>query len=149
MLKPANMQTCFGSADWPLCLPPSLPHIVAINSQPLLCISLLALLLLPLSLSCSSKRPLTEVRENYRAIVQTDLENAVSKTPILFIHVHVYTTVYFTTLHTVEIYFYCHAARVKGRKWQLEGSMPSQSQNRIRTNFSSEMSSLKEEMEIL
>lgn len=42
--------------------------------MPLLCISLLALLLLPLSLSCDSKRPPEEVRDDYMAIVQTDLD---------------------------------------------------------------------------
>ncbi|XP_068160245.1 uncharacterized protein [Antennarius striatus] len=42
--------------------------------QPLLRFSFLALLLLPPSLSCESKRPL-EIRNKYLAIVQTDLEN--------------------------------------------------------------------------
>ncbi|CAJ1082385.1 interleukin-7 [Xyrichtys novacula] len=39
--------------------------------MPLLCIRLLALLLLPLSQSCESQRPPTEVRDDYMAIVQT------------------------------------------------------------------------------
>lgn len=44
--------------------------------MPLLCIRLLALLLLPLSLSCDSKRHPKEVGDDYRLIVQTDLNNA-------------------------------------------------------------------------
>uniref|UniRef100_A0A4W6D0R6 Interleukin-7 n=1 Tax=Lates calcarifer TaxID=8187 RepID=A0A4W6D0R6_LATCA len=43
--------------------------------MPLLCISLFALLLLPLSLSCGSKRPPEEVSNDYMVIVQTDLKN--------------------------------------------------------------------------
>ncbi|XP_056290682.1 uncharacterized protein LOC130206652 [Pseudoliparis swirei] len=46
------------------------------GGKPLLCISLLALLLLPLSLSCYSKRPHQEVRDDYRVIVQIDISNA-------------------------------------------------------------------------
>uniref|UniRef100_A0A8C2XDH4 Interleukin-7 n=1 Tax=Cyclopterus lumpus TaxID=8103 RepID=A0A8C2XDH4_CYCLU len=44
--------------------------------MPLLCISLLALLLLPLSRSCDSKRPHQEVRDDYSIIIQTDITNA-------------------------------------------------------------------------
>ncbi|TMS09157.1 hypothetical protein E3U43_014704 [Larimichthys crocea] len=43
--------------------------------MPLLCISLLALLLLPLSLSCGNKRSQEDVRNDYMAIVKTRLEN--------------------------------------------------------------------------
>uniref|UniRef100_A0A3Q3NIV4 Interleukin-7 n=1 Tax=Mastacembelus armatus TaxID=205130 RepID=A0A3Q3NIV4_9TELE len=43
--------------------------------MPLLCLSLLALLLLPLCLSCDSKRPPEEVRIDYIVIIQTDLDN--------------------------------------------------------------------------
>uniref|UniRef100_A0A8C9XXX3 Interleukin-7 n=1 Tax=Sander lucioperca TaxID=283035 RepID=A0A8C9XXX3_SANLU len=43
--------------------------------MPLLCISLLALLLLPLSLSCDSKRPLKEVRDDW-LFVETHLNDA-------------------------------------------------------------------------
>uniref|UniRef100_A0A665V2A9 Interleukin-7 n=1 Tax=Echeneis naucrates TaxID=173247 RepID=A0A665V2A9_ECHNA len=43
--------------------------------MPLLCISLLALLLLPLSLSCSSTRPLEEVQRDYMEIVRIELDN--------------------------------------------------------------------------
>nr|AMQ81674.1 interleukin-7 [Trachinotus ovatus] len=43
--------------------------------MPLLCISLLALLLLPLSLSCVSKRPPAEVRKDYMEIVEIELDN--------------------------------------------------------------------------
>lgn len=57
---------------------------LTINSQPLLCISLLALLLLPLSLSCYSKRPHQEVRDDYRVIVQIDISNAVRNQFFLF-----------------------------------------------------------------
>ncbi|KAG7525791.1 hypothetical protein JOB18_031851 [Solea senegalensis] len=47
--------------------------------MPLLCISLLALLLLPPTLSCGSKRPHEEIRNDYMAIVQTDLNNTREK----------------------------------------------------------------------
>uniref|UniRef100_A0A3B4XF29 Interleukin-7 n=1 Tax=Seriola lalandi dorsalis TaxID=1841481 RepID=A0A3B4XF29_SERLL len=47
------------------------------NPSPLFCISLFALLLLPLSLSCDSIRPPEEVRNDYRGIVQIELDNAV------------------------------------------------------------------------
>lgn len=43
--------------------------------MPLLCISLLALLLLPPSLSCVSKRPAKEIRDDYMGIVQVDLDH--------------------------------------------------------------------------
>uniref|UniRef100_A0A3B4TJW4 Interleukin-7 n=1 Tax=Seriola dumerili TaxID=41447 RepID=A0A3B4TJW4_SERDU len=43
--------------------------------MPLFCISLFALLLLPLSLSCDSIRPPEEVRNDYREIVQIELDN--------------------------------------------------------------------------
>uniref|UniRef100_A0A3Q3IUG2 Interleukin-7 n=1 Tax=Monopterus albus TaxID=43700 RepID=A0A3Q3IUG2_MONAL len=43
--------------------------------MPLLCISLFALLLLPLSLSCNSKRPHEEVRNYYMVFVKTYLDN--------------------------------------------------------------------------
>lgn len=43
--------------------------------MPLLCISLLVLLHLPQSLCCSSQRSLTEIREDYMAILRTDLNN--------------------------------------------------------------------------
>ncbi|KAF1372891.1 hypothetical protein PFLUV_G00254590 [Perca fluviatilis] len=43
--------------------------------MPLLCISLLALLLLPLSLSCVSKRPLKEVGDHW-LLVETDINDA-------------------------------------------------------------------------
>lgn len=43
--------------------------------MPLLCISLLALLLLPLSLSCDTKRSPEEVSSDFMATVQTDLDN--------------------------------------------------------------------------
>ncbi|XP_051266956.1 uncharacterized protein LOC127369524 isoform X2 [Dicentrarchus labrax] len=46
--------------------------------MPLLCISLLFLLLLPLSLSCDRKRPPTEVKNDY-AIVQIYLQDAKGK----------------------------------------------------------------------
>ncbi|XP_074550168.1 uncharacterized protein LOC141807851 [Halichoeres trimaculatus] len=45
------------------------------SSQPLLCISLLALLLLPLSLPCDNQRSPTEVSEAYSAIIKTLLSN--------------------------------------------------------------------------
>uniref|UniRef100_A0A3Q3VU44 Interleukin-7 n=1 Tax=Mola mola TaxID=94237 RepID=A0A3Q3VU44_MOLML len=61
--------------------------------QPLLRISLLALLL-PLSLSCDSKNPLTDVAENYKTIVQTDLERSVSNS--------IYFSISFTILHKME-----------------------------------------------
>lgn len=57
-----------------LCLPLSLPQTLIL--QPLLCISLLVLLLLPPSLSCNTK-PLREVAENYASIVKIDLDIAV------------------------------------------------------------------------
>ncbi|KAM8822763.1 uncharacterized protein AB9W97_005012 isoform 2-T2 [Spinachia spinachia] len=44
--------------------------------MPLLCISLLVLLLLPLSLSCDSKRPPKELQEDYKMIVETDINKA-------------------------------------------------------------------------
>lgn len=44
--------------------------------MPLLCISLLALFLLPLTLSCDSRRSLQEVERQYSSIVQTDLGKA-------------------------------------------------------------------------
>uniref|UniRef100_A0A3Q2Z3B4 Interleukin-7 n=1 Tax=Hippocampus comes TaxID=109280 RepID=A0A3Q2Z3B4_HIPCM len=49
----------------------------------LLRISLLLLLLLPLASSCSSQRPLAELGEDYMGIVQTHLNNAVSKNTLL------------------------------------------------------------------
>uniref|UniRef100_A0AAQ4P248 Interleukin-7 n=1 Tax=Gasterosteus aculeatus aculeatus TaxID=481459 RepID=A0AAQ4P248_GASAC len=51
----------------------------ALNSswiQPLLCISLLSLLLLPLSLSCHSQSRRKELREDYKTVVETDINNA-------------------------------------------------------------------------
>ncbi|KAL6097996.1 uncharacterized protein ACO6RY_13402 [Pungitius sinensis] len=44
--------------------------------MPLLCISFLALLLLPLSLSCDSERPHKELQEDYKLVVETDINNA-------------------------------------------------------------------------
>uniref|UniRef100_A0A3Q3F0M8 Interleukin-7 n=1 Tax=Kryptolebias marmoratus TaxID=37003 RepID=A0A3Q3F0M8_KRYMA len=43
--------------------------------MPLLCISVLVLLLLPWSLSCDSKSSPETVTDHYRAIVRTDLQN--------------------------------------------------------------------------
>ncbi|CAG5895803.1 uncharacterized protein ACNS7B_023509 [Menidia menidia] len=43
--------------------------------MPLLCISLLASLLLPLSLSCETKRSQREVGDHFQTIVQTHLDN--------------------------------------------------------------------------
>lgn len=54
-----------------------------LNFQPLLCISLLALLFLPPSLSCNSSKA-NVLRENFRAVGKTLLDNAVSKTPFVF-----------------------------------------------------------------
>lgn len=53
--------------------------------QTLLRTSLLALLLLPLSLSCNSTQPLSQLRDDYMAVVQTDLSNAVSVTLFLLL----------------------------------------------------------------
>lgn len=61
--------------------------------QPLLCISLLALLLLPLSLSCDSKNTFAAVAESFRGTVATDLENAVSRRPKC-IYFNVYSVFY-------------------------------------------------------
>lgn len=43
--------------------------------MPLFCISLLVLLLLPLSLSCDSRSPPSQVKSFYLTIVRTDLDN--------------------------------------------------------------------------
>uniref|UniRef100_A0A3B4ZCA4 Interleukin-7 n=1 Tax=Stegastes partitus TaxID=144197 RepID=A0A3B4ZCA4_9TELE len=43
--------------------------------MPLLCISVLVLLLLPPSLSCDSKRPAEKIQEDYMRIVEVDLNN--------------------------------------------------------------------------
>lgn len=65
--------------SWPTGLSPYLflPHTMSAHSQPHLCISLLSLLLLPLSLSCHSQRPRKELREDYKTVVETDINNAV------------------------------------------------------------------------
>uniref|UniRef100_A0A3Q4GSJ5 Uncharacterized protein n=1 Tax=Neolamprologus brichardi TaxID=32507 RepID=A0A3Q4GSJ5_NEOBR len=63
---------------------PCVPHTLTLNLKPLFCISFLVLLLLPLSLSCGSVQ-LDNIRSDYIAIIQTELQRTVSKTRILFL----------------------------------------------------------------
>lgn len=85
------------------------------NSQPLLRISLLALLL-PLTLSCDRKNPLTDVAENYKTIVQTDLNLSVSSS--------IYFSMYSTILPKMETPSLSPGQR-QGLTGQLDGLMPS------------------------
>lgn len=104
--------------DLSVSLSPCMPHTVTLHSQPLLCISLLALLLLPLSLSCDRKKPPIEVRNDYMAIVQTDLDTAVSKAPILFIYIFIF---YDATHKSTRLLL----SSSKKQALQLKGLIPS------------------------
>lgn len=55
--------------------------------MPLLCISLLALLLLPPSLSCNSTKPAKDLHDEYIDIVHVDLDNATRSITSLLLNV--------------------------------------------------------------